>query len=277
MKRTKKEVLNLYNEYLNGATQVQLNKKYKTDTGYLFKKYNLKSRTPSESRIRFRHTGIKLNYNFKSISNEYEAYIVGMFLADGWVNKNQLGLTLKQSDKKLLKEIKNYFSKDITLQKDKNSYKFVISSTQACINAINLGIVRNKSKKQISIPEMDEKLLRHFIRGYFDGDGTVFKCYNKYLKSNICSTTINILKSIQKILKDNNIYSTINIEKRVGKKMNLPNNKSCIAKADIYRLFIRRKNDLKKFFDYLYLDSNIYLERKYNVFNNNKKMLIKLK
>lgn len=37
----------------------------------------------------------------------------------------------------------------------------------------------------------------------------------------------------------------------------------------MYRLFIRKKDSLQKWFHYLYDNSNIYLERKFKIFNDN--------
>lgn len=276
MRRTKQEVLKIYQEYLQGVQQTVLNKKYNTDTYYLFKKYNLLCRTPGESRIKFRHTSIKLNYNFEKITNSEEAYIVGIFLADGHVGKTQLGLRLKKSDINIIQKIKNYFSKDITLQQDETTVGFVVSSYQACENAIKLGISRHKTQKEFIIPKMDDKYLSDFIRGYFDGDGTIFKCNNKYLKSNICSPTIQILENIQTILKNNNISSTINKESRIGKIQKILD-REYISTMDMYRLYIRKKEDLQRFYYFLYNNSNFYLERKKEVFDNNFYMLKKLK
>lgn len=277
MKRTKENVLQMYEEYINGSTSQELDKKYKTSVYYLFKKYNLKSRTTSESVLLNRKNKINLKYNFNRINNSEEAYIVGMFLADGYIGKHQLGLKLKKSDKYIVNKIKNYFSEEIKLQENKNSFSFVVSSMTACENAINLGILRNKTNKEMIIPKMDSQYYADFIRGFFDGDGTIFKCNNKYLKSNICSPKIEILIKIQKILENNNIFSTINKENRIGKTFILPGDKSVIGTMNMYRLFIRKKEDLKRFYYFLYNDCDFLLERKKQVFDNNFEMLTKLK
>lgn len=277
MKRTNEEVLKIYEEYIKGSTGKELDQKYKIDTYYLFKKYNLKFRTTSESVLLNRKNRIKLNYNFESINNSKEAYIVGIFLADGYVGKHQLGLKLKKSDKDIVEKIKNYFSKEIKLQEEKNSFSFKISSMKACENAINLGILKNKTNKEMIIPNMDIKYYSDFIRGFFDGDGTIFKCYNKYLKSNICSPKIEILIEIQNILKNNNICSTINKENRIGKTFILPQGTSVIGSMDMYRLFIRKKEDLKRFYYFLYNNCDFLLKRKKEIFDTNFEMLTKLK
>lgn len=277
MKRTRENVLQMYKEYTNGSTSQELDKKYKTNVYYLFKKHNLKSRTTSESVLLNRKNKINLKYNFNNINNSEEAYIVGLFLADGYVGKHQLGLKLKKSDKEIVNKIKNYFSEEIKLQEDNNTFGFVVSSMKACENAINLGILRNKTDKEMIIPEMEVKYYSDFIRGFFDGDGTIFKCNNKYLKSNICSPKIEILIKIQEILTNNNIFSTINKESRLGKTFILPQGNSVIGTMDMYRLYIRKKEDLKRFYYFLYNDCDFLLKRKKEIFDNNFEMLTKLK
>lgn len=281
-KRTKKDILEIYEEYLNGSTTKEIDKKYNMSILRFFRKYNLETRKYGRFNYEFRSNSIELKYMFKSIENEQEAYIVGMFMADGYVGKQQLGLRLKKSDKDIVEKIKNYFSEDIKLQESGNSFSFVVSSEMACENAIKLGILENKSTKETFIPSMKEELIPHFIRGYFDGDGTIFICNDKKrntksLKSNICSANINILEEIQKKLSFNGIFSTINKENRIGKKYYMPHGGITISNQDMYRLYIRRKDDLKKFRDFIYKDSSLFLKRKKDIFYNNDTLLKKLK
>lgn len=121
---------------------------------------------------------------------------------------------------------------------------------------------------------MKDSLIRHFIRGYFDGDGTIFVCNNnnvKFFKSNICCVTTSILEEFQQQLQANDICCTINKENRKGKTMRVPEG-TCICTFDMYRLFIRKKDSIKKFYHYLYDNCNIYMERKRKVFEDNKEL-----
>ncbi|ALP91773.1 hypothetical protein ATN24_16960 [Clostridium butyricum] len=48
----------------------------------------------------------------------------------------------------------------------------------------NIGLYPNKSLTIDSIPIIREELVRHFIRGYFDGDGSILLSHNSsYYKS----------------------------------------------------------------------------------------------
>lgn len=253
----------------------ELSAKYHTDVYYHFKKNGIKKRSKGEQMALSRTNCIKYNWDFSSIKNETEAYIIGLFLADGYVGDKQAGIKLKLEDSYIIRKIRDYLSPEIKISCHKNTSGFVISSQIICDNMKKLGIISKKSNKELFIPNMKEGLYRHFIRGFFDGDGSIFKCVsnkNIYLKGNICSPTINILEEIQTILRNNNIFSTINIEKRIGKTSKIPTGIT-VCNLDMYRLFIRRKIDILNLFHFMYDESTIHLNRKYLIFKNNLELL----
>lgn len=278
MQRTIEFVNQLVREYQEGVSLVDLSLKYHTDAHYQFKKHGIKARKLGEQKIINRKNCISLNWYCECIANEEEAYIMGMLYANGYITRQQLGLKLKESDKNLVEKIKNYFSKDIKLQYDKKRkvYSFVVSSTTVIKNLEKLGFLRQKSKKELQIPDMPDNLKRHFIRGYFDGDGSIYICKknNKsaYLKSYICSPTISILQDMQKTFEFNFISSSINKEQRKGKVLKCFD-REVVASMDMYRLFIRKKKDLKKLYNFFYKNCTIFMERKKKVFDENFGML----
>lgn len=247
-----------------------LSKKYHTDASYQFKIHNIPKRSSGLQKSLTRGNCIDLSWKFESIETEEQAYITGLLFADGFIGHKQIGLRLKKDDKQLLEKVKNYFSPAIALQEDANSYRFVISSDIACINLRNLGKV--KTGEPIHIPPMNKSLIRHFIRGYFDGDGTIFICSKssmRFFKANICCVTTSILKEFQKAIGEVDICSTINKENRKGKAFKVPKG-VCVGSFDMYRLYIRRKDSIEKFYHYIYDDCSICLERKKKVFEDNK-------
>lgn len=277
VKRSYEEVLSLYQEYLEGTSLTALNKKYSTDTGYLFKKYELARRTSGETRQTLRTSKIQLAYSFEEISTADQAYICGLILADGYVGDSQIKLDLKIADIALLEKVRDFFSPEIEISTYNNRVASCkISSKVACTNAKNLGLISGKESTEVSIPRMDKNLYRHFIRGFFDGDGTIFKCYNKYLKSNICSPTRGILEEIQQIFKENGIDSTINQEIRNG-QISIIRGRKVVAQKNMYRLFVRKKASLKKLYEFLYKDAHMFLSRKRKVFEDNFHMLKSLR
>lgn len=264
VKRTKEEVLKWYNEYLSSnLTTKDLNIKYNTDVYYQFKKYSL----IITKKIKRRPTRFKkINYFFDKITNENEAYIMGFFLADGSVNKDKNLIKFHQKDILILQKIRDYCMPDASITKDKNSWVLNICSKQIGNNLKEIFNIDNtKSYLDFKLPFMENDLYRHFIRGYFDADGTVY--YDrKYLKWNICSITNTILLEIQNILTESNINSNLNCEIREGKKILLPQGNFIYNSKNMYRLRVGKNKNLYKLFDFLYKDATIFLERKHSIF-----------
>lgn len=263
---TREKVLEIYQEYKeSGCTQKEIGKKYNFSAAYHFKKHGLIDRKINNIRTN-RKT---LLWTGKEITNEKEAYIVGLWYSDGWIDYNdQAGIKLKniESDKELLEKIRDYICPEQEIRRDNNTLILTISSNLFCSNLINLGCLREKTYKELSIPEMDSSLLRHFFRGYFDGDGTVF-FDRKYLKANICSINEDYLKKLKQILDDNLIENRINVEKRNGRQMKKPlSNEYSTTQKDMYRLYISKQEALNKFKNFLYDNATLFLSRKKDVF-----------
>lgn len=271
-KYTYELALKLKEEYDKGASQSELDVKYHLNSRQLFKKFNLKCRKPWETQELVRKNRIKLSWNFDKIELEWHAYILGFLLSDGYQNGSQIGFAQSIKDVDYITKLRDLFSKDIKLSFWKTKCSFKVSSKIACENLSKLGVTPRKTYKELSIPLMEEHLLRHFIRGYFDGDGTIFVCtvkgIPKYMKGNICSPTENILKELQSVLLKFGIESTINKENRKGKIMHTPSG-PCLVTQDMYRLYFRKKDSIRKLYNFLYKDATIFMERKKKVFDDN--------
>ena len=118
-------------------------------------------------------------------------------MADGYIvskrrgkdNKlrSRLELCLQKNDKKHLKKFAKslnatYPIKDGIAQRNgKKTFRSVIEiyNKELCQDLINYGCVQNKSFC-LKYPLIPYNLNRHFIRGYFDGDGCI--SYNKFYK-----------------------------------------------------------------------------------------------
>lgn len=269
---TKGLVEKIHKEYREGLiTLKELNNTYGFNVRYQFKKYGLKIFGHSESFIKFREKryGSKIIRDFSKIDKNI-AYILGFIYADGYITENPtklLGIKIKTEDEYLLEIIKEYVSSGIRIKKEKNSSLLTLSSAVLFDNLIALGVKTKKTYKSMKIPLLEEELYHHFIRGVFDGDGSVFLDEGR-IKYNICSTDKSFLEKIKEILDRAGIYSTINTEKRKGKIIKIPGG-TTIAKLDMHRLFIRKKEDVGRFYSYLYRDcGEFFLKRKKSIFDN---------
>ncbi len=200
----------------------------------------------------------KYNYNdsiFEKIDTEEKAYWLGFLYADGYVRVrkgvgSELRLKLAVVDKNHLIKFRYFISPDdipMVYEEYKNSrtFKVSINSNKIVNDLINLGCVNNKSKV-IKFPLLESNLITHFIRGYFDGDGSV-SFTDKYIGLNFVSGSKYFLKEISNILE--------NFAK--CKNANL------VGISDNYKYIqYNSKEDLYKLYDFLYKDSYFFLERK---------------
>ena len=147
------------------------------------------------------------------------AYVLGFFTADGTMIKNKRGsffIELEITDKNLLEKIRKILGSNhkITERKSTNKnckprYRLQIGSKAMFNDLLKLGITPRKSKT-IIFPITPTKYFSHFVRGYFDGDGsvTIGKYRRKetqkqkfYILSGFTSGSENFLKQLHMQLK----------------------------------------------------------------------------
>ena len=128
-----------------------------------------------------------LNENFFNVLNEKSVYWLGFLYADGYVRmkdgkSGELKLKLKDTDKEHIEKFLN----DIECNKpikcgidNKSKFCLVTVYSNLLVNKLfELGCDNNKTQK-IRLPKLNENLMNHFIRGYFDGDGSISKVKNR--------------------------------------------------------------------------------------------------
>lgn len=214
---------------------------------------------------------------FSKIETELQAYLLGFYSADGNINEKRktFRIHLQKQDSELVYLYKDIISPDartFTIGGHKTtgrngqeinaheSFGVDITSAKLCTDLVNLGIGYNKSYNDLHIPEMSENLVRHFIRGYFDGDGCITVWLSKEKgksdrvrgKFDICAKSASILNEFIKFFATHDIKINLNYLKR----------------DDMYRISTSSKKELEKIYDVLYKDSNFYLSRKFNKFNH---------
>lgn len=204
----------------------------------------------------------KYNFNehyFDVIDCQEKAYWLGFFVADGYnhVSKGCIEFRLHKQDKEILEKFKSCIGANNPIGLYKQTYcNLTIYSQYLCDKLSEYGLIQAKTYT-LQIPELDDVLMRHFIRGYFDGDGC-FSVIKRNDRKNPNSKTYqfnitgmeNPLRKIQK-----------HLIKNVGVADNgLKHRKSTIAVTIHYS----GRNVCKRILDYLYQDATIYLQRKYN-------------
>ena len=209
---------------------------------------------------------------FECIDSEDKAYWLGFIYADGYITKRKtgqhvLGITLHEKEPLELfckcintdKPVKQYISNS-KYKPNSVEYKIVIISNKIVSDVEKLGVVPNKTFLLDTIPQMTEDLIHHFIRGYFDGDGSIFyhkqqggyggnkKYYYNILGVSICGTKkfLTTIKNQLPFIKDTDkiLYK----EKRLS--------------SDTWTLKMFSNKRSINFYNYIYDNANYFLERK---------------
>lgn len=192
---------------------------------------------------------------FSNIDSHNKAYLLGWMFSDGYVCKNPygytLGMALQTQDKYILEFMATELGLPITkIHSYKNSCKLCVNERTVCEDLLKLGIMEDKSHKEMRVPQIPEEFYSSFIAGVFDGDGCISKktTYN-YNTVTICGNSKLFLEEIKTILQANNVIVT-NIRQQ---------------KTNLYVLNISSKSR-NAFADFIYANREIKLKRKYERF-----------
>ncbi len=214
----------------------------------------------------------RINHDFfKSINSEEQAYLLGFYVADGNVNEKRK--TFRVKIQKTDEEIINMFSKYIAPEsritiidgyiiKGRNGKEYQgkdqicidINSSSLVNSLVELGYGYNKTYEDLSLPDLSDELMIHFIRGYFDGDGSITKWIAKErgkkdrvrCKIDFSNKKCCFLKEIKSFLFKNGIDFKLNY----------------LQRDNMYRLCVSSKSEIEKFKNLIYKNSSLYLSRK---------------
>ena len=209
---------------------------------------------------------------FDCIDTEEKAYWLGFLFADGYNNEagTAISLRLQEEDEEILekfkeflktdKEIKRYSRVTKTNKLKRNYCELYINSVRLSKRLAELGCVKNKTYI-VEFPSfLPNHLIRHFIRGYFDGDGCISCTERKDRrirgKSMNIQFTITGRPEFISVCQEN-ICQATGIHRT---KLNTVRNNFAAS------VHYGGKCNITKIFKYLYSDSNIYMERKYKKF-----------
>jgi len=197
----------------------------------------------------------KYNYNpevFKEINTENEAYWLGFLLADGHNYKNK-SLRIDIKDENHLERLscliypngdKPISTRDLGYG---TVYYFHCGIVDIVENLSSHGVAPNKSKIT-TLPNIPKDMYRHFIRGLFDGDGSLCyvmdKNYRRYNFSIVGS--LELMNGVHDV-----VFHQTGINLGVGKmKM-------------IHRVYKKGNQQILSLLIWIYQNSSVYLSRKY--------------
>lgn len=198
---------------------------------------------------------------FENIDTEEKAYWLGFIAADGHVSKkNSIIIQLAFKDKSHIEKFKKSLnSNHIITDFHGSGYKKDAVSSLITIyskninNSLNKYGLFNDKTSSLRIPKLNDDLIRHFIRGYFDGDGG----WSVSIVNNQLKISFGLTGNFDFIKEIKNIFIT---------KLNLPDTKLSFRKKESNYPTLRYCGIKSAIIigNWLYKDSNIFMDRKFN-------------
>ena len=230
--------------YSQGNSMAMTAKQFHSTPGTLkklFRAKNIHIRSQHEQCILEnikRTKGINHQY-FQKLTQE-NAYYLGFFAADATVrkNRNEIKIGLSSVDKDFLEGIRKNMNIEKTIHIYQTSKGFEcaelsFSSLQIKLDLSKYGIVPNKTFKGINLNLIPDEFKLAFIKGFFDGDGSIsFNKNTKQGKVTFTSYTKDILNEIQDYF---NIKGNIYTDKRRSQLYSLEF--STLPSLNILKLF----------------------------------------
>ena len=253
----KMQIINMY--YNQNLSLLKISNILQIKTSTIF--YNLNNwgfKLRSHSEI----MSIPLNHDyFQKINTEEVAYWLGFLYADGYVSGDYVGLCLSIVDKTHIEKFRTAINSEHNIKVyEANSYgkeieyaRLRFKSTKMVNDLIDKGCVRHKSLL-LKFPDnriINKKLLRHFLRGYFDGDGSLILTPNS-INFKICGTR-EFLEDVIKIFNEN--IPGYSFNNKLYKRRKDSKNNFYISYGGIQKTYAVIK--------WLYHNSKVFLDRKY--------------
>ncbi len=206
-------------------------------------------------RILKRHNiSIPRKYKYSCDTNFFEnwspemAYVLGFIYADGYLCDQYFGIPQKEFS--ILNKIRNLLKSNHRIYKTKKSqFVFRVYNRKIIEDLKKLGVHQRKSST-IKFPLVPQDYIFHFIRGYFDGDGSID---NRGVS--IASCSLSFLKAIQKIL--TSFYGFF------LHKIGIQNNKRRFCFILYYSTRGEQLALFKYFYDKYTIENELFLKRKF--------------
>ena len=202
----------------------------------------------------------KIDYKFFENWTPESAYIYGFISADGYIkyehgerNENSLQFELADYDHDILDKIKDILQYEGEVRySNRNTVKLTIGNKKLISDLIEKGMPRTNKTFEIDYPyALPDELFSHYLRGLFDGDGTI------YIKDN----TI-----LFRLLGTQSLLNTIH-EKICMLCIDISTNHIYDRNKDgcnVFDLSVQNKYKAIAIYEFMYQNSTIHLDRKYN-------------
>ncbi len=247
---TKEHRGQLYCAKAVGSTNVQEIKK-------VLKKNNIRIRNFSEAATESnKNRALGKDVSFFKTETPDMAWVLGFLAADGCIgkNNNKIMIGLQQQDAEVLYHIRELLKIENEVKYYTNKERYDIAKLQwTCEehkkDLANYSIIPEKTFLLKPPYNLDKKYWIDYIRGYFDGNGSVNLISKSALRWQVCSATSEILDFIMDYFEELGIPKvSIQIREKRGY-------------SPLY--YIQYSNvAARRIYDFLYTPNSIFLKRK---------------
>lgn len=272
---SKEELNDIIKDYNNGMSITRIVKKYHHDRNTIkriFQENNIKIRnmseallcSPEKKKADATKSKYKVNTEYFSEQNSKMAYLLGFIMADGNVSKssNRVQICLAELDSDFLeifyKEIGGSPVAHFTIKEGKQKIcRWECISAKIKQDLIKYNLIPHKTGFAKIPSKLEKKYYPDFIRGYFDGDGSIWIEKSGAVGFEITSHNTEILEQIIDYFEECGVPR---VKIKVDNRYN------------INYSFKYRKRASEKIYEILYYDENcLYMKRKFDKF----KMILK--
>ncbi len=249
--------IDIVTKYISGKNCTEIAKDYDitpTAVNGILKRRDIPRRPQSMAQRKY-----NLNVNFfDQIDTQEKAYFLGILYADGYndTNRNAVNLQLIEPDKEILEKLTNLIQPSKPLQyikikneRHNNCFRLVIANKHISQQLVILGCTNNKTFTLKFPTFLSPNLFPHFIRGYYDGDGSL------NVKTN--NSCVNIVSTLPFCRSLSNIFhEVLHINSYIRK---------CHKGRNTTTRMIETAGNLQvlSFLDWIYANSRLHLSRKY--------------
>jgi hypothetical protein len=243
--------------YASGLSTKQIAAQFDKDGGTIYhhlERREIEFRTPSESKRQY----TVWEEAFERIDTEEKAYWLGFLYADGCVlqqrGRGRAFLILQSQDYSHIEKFRRFLKSDYPIHSypKSGSVGIRIASEKMFHDLVLLGCIPRKSLYLQWPKSLPFHLSRHFIRGYFDGDGSAFVSGKYKTPTMSFMTDISFVQPLTDA-----IYFGTNATGQVYKHQVTERGRILVYRGE-YKV--------QALGSWLYKDASISLERKHGVF-----------
>jgi len=195
------------------------------------------------------------------LSNEERSYLIGLWQGDGSLseqtrNRGKLAYEISNKDRDIIGKIASLLSPYVKVNIRERTRDTNFKKNYKSISLVIHDMFFRKEikkyfpvgKKSTIVSPPDNILVRDYIRGFIDSDGSLGLTSNGRCFLSLCTSSEDIKQFVLK-----------NINQKLGLVKKINRNK----RDGVYNIVIYDE-DAQKYSDYLYKGSSLFIDRKYN-------------